>query len=104
MMLSFPKKIICMPIDQNQNCVISFSEDIHIWGKLSILGPKMIALFFLVFKLKFIFMCLPPLGLFWSAKYLNFWAKATDLDKIYIMFCLPIRAKYPFFKAPAHGL
>ena len=30
-----------MPMEQNQNCISSFSENIHVWGKLSILGPKL---------------------------------------------------------------
>ena len=55
------------------------------------------------------FSCGAPFGPFWSVKYLSFWPKATNSDssshfsrhlrllKIYIMFCPPTGAKYPFF-------
>ena len=46
MLLLLPKKIIFMSMDQNQNCINSFSEDIYIWSKLSILGPKMMCHYF----------------------------------------------------------
>ena len=36
----FPKKLIFMPIDRNKNYIHSFSENIHVLDKLSILGPK----------------------------------------------------------------
>ena len=38
--------LIFMPIDQNQNCIKSFFKDIHIWGKLPILVPKMMCHYF----------------------------------------------------------
>ena len=45
------------------------------------------------------------LGPFWSVKYLNFLAKATNSGgpwhKIYTMFCPLAGAKYPLFKARA---
>ena len=36
----FPKKLIFMPIDWNENYINSFSENIHILDKLSISRPK----------------------------------------------------------------
>ena len=40
-----------MSIDKNQNCIINrFSKDIHIWDKLSILGPRLMCHYFSYFS------------------------------------------------------